>query len=277
MEFTAHNILLDNKTRTINNNDLLAEGSQCQSYIRLLNWLYKDCDKSKIRIVDLGCLEGGYTVEFARNGFQAVGIEAREQNIERCNYVAENLSLPNLSFHCDDVRNLDKYGEFDVIFCSGLLYHLDKPVEFIQQMGKLTKKILLLETHYAEEKDYRYDSKNTGVRSKLAKKISPETVQKADETKHNFHLSPVVENEGKRGRWFYEFSPDLSKDKMEAALWASYENPKSFWILKKDLLQTIKDSGFDMVFEGYDHLGNIAENNYIKYLDRNLFIGIKTK
>jgi hypothetical protein len=39
-------------------------------------------DKSKFRIADLGCLEGGYTVEFARMGFQALGLEVRDSILQ---------------------------------------------------------------------------------------------------------------------------------------------------------------------------------------------------
>src|SRR5271155_3780559 len=44
-------------------------------------------DKSRLRIADLGCLEGGYTVEFARLGMRALGLDVRELNIDACRYV----------------------------------------------------------------------------------------------------------------------------------------------------------------------------------------------
>ena len=41
---------------------------------------------------------------------------------------AKNIhNLNKLEFYQDDVRNLsrEKYGEFDIVICSGILYHLD--------------------------------------------------------------------------------------------------------------------------------------------------------
>jgi hypothetical protein len=48
------------------------------------------------RIADLGCLEGGYSVEFARLGYQTLGLDVREANIEVCRYVKSRVALPNL-------------------------------------------------------------------------------------------------------------------------------------------------------------------------------------
>ena len=76
-------------------------------------------DRSEIRIADLGCLEGGFAVEFARMGFQVVGIEVRENNIAACNYVKAHTSLPNLRFVHDSAWNIAQHGSFDAIFCCG--------------------------------------------------------------------------------------------------------------------------------------------------------------
>jgi len=103
------------------------------------------------RIADLGCLEGGYTVEFARMGFEALGIEVRRSNFAACEYVRAHLHLPNLHFARDDVWNIEKYGTFDAIFCSGLLYHLDRPIEFIKLISGLCRRLIILNTHVARE------------------------------------------------------------------------------------------------------------------------------
>ena len=68
-----------------------------------------------LRIADLGCLEGGSTVEFARLGFQSLGIDVREPNIEACRYVQSKTALPNLTFARDDVWNIANYGSFDAV------------------------------------------------------------------------------------------------------------------------------------------------------------------
>ena len=92
-------------------------------------------------------------------GFQVLGIEVREANIAACNYVKANTNLPNLEFIKDDARNIAKYGVFDVVFCSGLLYHLDKPKEFLNTLSAVTTKLLILQTHFSTDtknKEHRW-------------------------------------------------------------------------------------------------------------------------
>src|ERR1700733_10384929 len=98
-------------------------------------------DKRHLRIADLGCLEGGYTVEFARLGLDALGIEVRRSNLVNCLQVKDDVGLPNLAFAHDDAWNLDNHGTFDIVFCSGLLYHLDRPRQFVDLMFKACRRL----------------------------------------------------------------------------------------------------------------------------------------
>lgn len=269
MNFTAHNIKLNNGSQTIDNAPLLASLQVCQALLRTLNFHFRKEEREQIKIADLGCLEGGYTVEFARNGYQAVGFEAREDNIQRCNYVADNLSLPNLKFIKDDIKNLENYGQFDVVFCSGLLYHLDKPVEYLNLLGRVTKKMLMLNTHYSLEKDALYDNPLVNkLKRKVEKRLS-------GTVKNNYSLSKLTTNENKAGRWFSEYEMNAPKNDIEKSLWAAYSNYRSFWPTKKHLLQAVLESGFPVVYEQYDFLENMITDNYIEKADRSLFICLK--
>lgn len=269
MNFTSHNIQLDNGSLTKAEVPLLASLQLCQALIRTLNLHFRAEERSQIKIADLGCLEGGYSVEFARNGYQATGFEAREDNIQKCNYIADHLSLPNLKFIKDDIKNLENYGQFDVIFCSGLLYHLDKPVEYLNLLGRVTKKMLMLNTHYSLEKDPLYDNPLFNkLKRKIEKRIS-------DSVKSNHSLSKLTTNENIYGRWFSEYEMNAQKKDIEKSLWAAYSNYRSFWPTKKYLLQAVIESGFQVVYEQYDFLENIITDNYIEKLDRSLFICLK--
>jgi hypothetical protein len=59
------------------------------------------------------------------------------------------VGLPDLGFVQGDVRNLAAYGEFDGVFCCGLLYHLDEPSAFLAMLGKVTRRVLVVQSHYA--------------------------------------------------------------------------------------------------------------------------------
>lgn len=277
MQFTAHNILLGSGERTLGDRVLLSETPLCRAVVRTLNSHFPDHERSRTRIVDLGCLEGGYSVALAREGYRVLGIEARKASFEKCQYVARGLELPNLEFRQDDVKNIQNYGEFDVVFCCGLLYHLDRPVIFLKQLGRTARRMLILQTHYALTLDPLYDESAGSfwkrILSSIVKPMSPSF--KSGTRKTNYHLSPVVVHEGKRGRWYREFPGDASPEVVEQSLWASFSNTSSFWLCKKDLLQSMVEVGFPIVYEQYDALSDIVEDDYIERHDRSLFVGLK--
>ena len=182
--------------------------------LRTLRLSFGDRDPATVRVVDLGCLEGGHTAEFARAGYRTLGIEGREANFERCQYVQDRLGLANLEFVFDDVRNVERYGTFDATVCCGLLYHLDSPVAFLRSLARITERVLILQTHYAPEDDVAVP----------------------------WALSPFTVNEGHRGRWFVEWPDGTPPNDQDA--WASVGNSRSFWLAKPDLLQATLDAGF---------------------------------
>jgi 2-polyprenyl-3-methyl-5-hydroxy-6-metoxy-1,4-benzoquinol methylase len=98
VSFTAHNIRLDDGTTT--KPEIGYTIDQHVHFLpakRLLSVIFPAV-KADVRLADLGCLEGGYSVEFARMGFNVLGIEARESNIAACNLVKQKTNLPNLAF-----------------------------------------------------------------------------------------------------------------------------------------------------------------------------------
>jgi len=232
-------------------------------------------DKSHLRLADLGCLEGGYAVEFARMGFQVLGLEVRELNYVACRYVKANTDLPNLEFVKDNAWNIGKYGTFDAVFCCGLLYHLDKPKQFLQTLSTVTTRLLILQTHFSTEKN--------NIRSHLPillrKALRPITKFRQTSV-DKFKLSPITEFDSLRGRWFTEFKSEARFRNRENKRWRSWDNRRSFWVQREYLLQAIQDVGFDLVMEQFDSLGpNISDamlRGYYKTDSRGTFIGIKT-
>ena len=49
-----------------------------------------------VRVLDLACLEGLHSVEFALNGAKVVGVEGREANLAKARFTKDALSLGNL-------------------------------------------------------------------------------------------------------------------------------------------------------------------------------------
>lgn len=218
--FTAHNIRLDDGSLTKPEQPWQMEDLPLLKFTKqFLRTIFPDGVAGK-RVVDLGCLEGGYAVGLARAGFDVLGIEVRQSNFENCQRVKAGTHLPNLTFACDDVRNLGKYGVFDVVFCCGLLYHLDEPRKFIELMAKACRRVAIIDTHVAD-------------------------------TRRKFALSKVTQNEGWTGRWVRERHEHHRRwfHRRHEEKWAAWNNQKSFWPMKRDLLEGLSQAGFPMVLE----------------------------
>jgi SAM-dependent methyltransferase len=273
--FTSHNIRLDDGSYT--KPDVGFSMDVHPWFLaakRLLDATFPG-SKDQLRIADLGCLEGGYAVEFARLGFNSFGIDVRESNIEACRYVQSKVALPNLEFAQDDVWNIGKYGNFDAVFCCGLFYHLDKPREFLKVVSGVTKRVLILQTHFSQAGDSPAWIHPRRLRRKLGQ-LFP--LKNTATTTHK--LSSLTENEGIPGRWFSEFRNERAfRDRINRR-WAAWNNRKSFWVQREYILQSLRESGFDVVLEQFDGLGSnlateMTKGSY-RTSGRGTFVGIKT-
>lgn len=270
--YTAHNLLLNNGEKTMGDRQpVMRQSAIWKSIEKTVDLFIEDSNRETIRVADLGCLEGGYAAEFARMGFEVLGIEARADNIARCKYVKDHLGYSNLHFVQDDVRNIADYGKFDITLCYGLLYHLNDPASFLKILSNSTSKMLLLNTHFAPERDIRYA---LGFLNRYL--IAP--LQKRTrflEYQQNYRLSPLTENEGYKGRWYREWSNTEKQEKIEKMLWASYNNNRSFWLCKKELTKALHSAGFTHVFEQFDFTGDVTPENYTERYNRTMFVAIK--
>jgi SAM-dependent methyltransferase len=174
-----------------------------------------------VRILDLACLEGLYAIEFARHGARVVGIEVREASIEKAKFVRDTLSLENLDLIQDDVRNLskEKYGDFDVVLCLGILYHLDAPdvFPFLERIGEVCQDIAIIDTSIA---------------------LGPTT---------SFAYKGVT-------YWGHKVKEHNSDDTPEEKIkryWASLDNVSSFHLSKSSLYCMLSRVGFTSVYECY--------------------------
>ena len=153
--FTAHNIALPDGSETLPGVTLVADTGICRAALRAFGlFLHPGA-----RIADLGCLEGGYAVAFARAGYRVTGIEARASTYARGREVAAAVALPGLKFSHSDVRDMERHGEFDGVFCCGLLYHLNEPASFLALLGKVTRRVLVVQSHYAAYPETVHDGR----------------------------------------------------------------------------------------------------------------------
>jgi len=99
--------------------------------------------------IDVGCLwnvHGAYAFHAAAHGAKdVVGLDPAVATEE---FKAENAGRRNVVrfVHGDinDPRIAETVGTFDVVFCSGVLYHMPNPVYTLQQLGRICRRTLIL-------------------------------------------------------------------------------------------------------------------------------------
>ena len=103
------------------------------------------------RVLDLACDHGSFSLALAREGVREVlGIEGREENLRRGREDAKREGLDHVSLVQGDVRDLRRevHGEFDVVLCLGILYHLDVPdaFHFLANVASVCRSFAVIET-----------------------------------------------------------------------------------------------------------------------------------
>jgi SAM-dependent methyltransferase len=191
-----------------------------------------------LRIADLGTLEGAYAVEFARRGAKVVALELRDRNLVKSRFAKEVLRLDTLELVKDDVRNFtaEKYGTFDVVLASGILYHLDVPdvFTFVENVARACIGIAIIDTQIGVEPDESFVHKGN--------------------TYSGWH--------------FTEYERDPTPEELEQKNWMSVGNLRSFWLTRASLFNLMQEAGFTSAYECHIPV-------HLAPLDRLTAVGIK--
>lgn len=200
---------------------------------------------SSCKVLDLGCLEGQFSIEFALHGANVVGIEAREASVKKAEFAIEALELDNVQFIQDDARNLslEKYGKFDIVVCSGLLYHMNTPDVFvlIEKIHEMVKDLLVIDTRTT-------CTPNTWVPYK---------------------------NKRYHGDYWREHGESDNKDVKAQRLLASFGNDSSFRFTRPSLVNFLSHTGFSSVYECFNPVHLNSGKPGFECRSRCTFVGLK--
>lgn len=215
--WTAHNIRLTDDVYTMGETPA---GDEVK--LRRVAQIVADVcgnDFTGMRVLDLACLEGMYGLELASRGASVLAIEGREANLEKARFAARVHGIDRIEFELGDVRalNRERHGEFDVVLCLGIFYHLDADdlFDFVSRMRDVTKRALIVDTAVS------LSGKETRV-------LGGHTYE---------------------GETLFEHDPSSSSEERLKAVWSSLDNPSAFSLTLPSLLRLLARAGFTSVYE----------------------------
>lgn len=214
--WTAHNIALPGGAFTIGPSASTMDITRGDYFVDLAQAIFRG-GLVGLKVLDLGCLEGGLAIQFARAGAQVDGVDIRGDSVVKARTAAEILGLERTRFFEGDVTALpipELNRSYDIILCAGLLYHLDAEHHFgfLRSVAALCSGIAIFDTH-----------------------ISHDAV--------DVHLSQ--DGPALYGRFIEEVG-ETATDRRDA-MWASWSNSRSFWLTERSLCNAISFSGFRLV------------------------------
>lgn len=103
-------------------------------------------------VLDIGAYDGYFSFEFERrNAKRVLAIDSYSWDHFKgldCFLAAREFFKSNVEYRRLDVSDIrpDDIGEFDLVLCAGVLYHLENPLLDLKRIRAVTRKQLILET-----------------------------------------------------------------------------------------------------------------------------------
>ncbi|CUI15686.1 hypothetical protein PNK_0047 [Candidatus Protochlamydia naegleriophila] len=105
-------------------------------------------------VLELGPFEGGHSHMLQKQGAASItAVEANPRAYMKCLIAKEVLDLNRVKFLCGDFMEYLRHSSqsFDICFASGVLYHMQNPVELLDLISRRASKVFLW-THYFDAK-----------------------------------------------------------------------------------------------------------------------------
>ena len=173
----------------------------------------------ELRILDLACGEGVYSIEAALRGAEVVAVDGRSERMDEGARIAAEANLSRLKFELNDIRFVTRssHGVFDVVYFLGILYHLDSTDAFavLESIREMLTGFVIIDTHIALKGDLEIDYRG----------------RKYSGSRHREHDDTDCEAIRR------------------ARVLMSLDNAHSFWFTKESLARLLVDLGFTSVAE----------------------------
>ncbi len=187
---------------------------------------------SNRNILELGPLEGGHSYMLQRgNASRVVSIESNTRAFLKCLCVKEIFKLDKVEFRLGDFMSYleDEDSKYDMVFASGVLYHMVDPIKLLHMISKVSDRLFLW-THYYDE----------------------EAISSNPELSHKFESASSYEYEGVS----YSYYKQSYKEALDWAGFCGGPESVSKWLTRDGILDALKQFGFvdiQISFEEVDH------------------------
>ena len=101
------------------------------------------------RVLDLGSNAGYWSLAAIEAGADFVlGIDGRQMHVDQAELVfdAKAIDPARYRFETGNIFTHAFAGDFDVVLCLGLMYHISKPMELFEIMASVNPELLLIDT-----------------------------------------------------------------------------------------------------------------------------------
>jgi len=177
-----------------------------------------------LKVLDLGCLEGGISLFLARHGARCTGVDVRSSHLVKASFASKMMGLSRrcqwIEADVTDSSLWGKIGRFDLVICSGLLYHLDAVdlVPLLRHMQKACRSngLAVVDTN-----------------------IAPAPLV----------CARLPDQPPLWGCQWKEHDPKSDLKERLAANWSSYQNNQAFWLTERSLTNALVSAGFGTVFK----------------------------
>ncbi len=177
-------------------------------------------------VLELGPLEGAHTYMLERAGAHSItSIEANKRLFLKCLITKEVLGLQRAKFLLGDFMPwLETWnGRFDLVWCTGVLYHMPEPLRLLHAVSKVTDRIHIW-THY----------------------VDPDRLNEP-------WASPIIEQQDRefQGRIVRHFRRSYFNSQAEKTYCGGVYSEAS-WLRKDDILNQLKMDGFQHIDIAFD-------------------------
>jgi protein-L-isoaspartate O-methyltransferase len=180
-------------------------------------------DLSGKKLLELGPADGYNTAQLERLGAIVTAVEGNVDAFNRCLILKNALDLKSTFYLGDFLQTLNEEVSYDIIYASGVLYHLIDPIDFLEMCVSKCPRLYIW-THYYDEEHVElvnYEKKA------FSKRIS---------VKKNY-----------KGQVFTYWQKTYDVSHVDLLGYIGGMNDRAHWMTHDDLFRSINAVGYDIV------------------------------